>query len=212
MSSSLQPWIDDLASAAPTPGGGAAAAMCGALGAALVSMVARLTAGRPRYASVAETVQSTLSASELLRRELSDLAEADATAFGAVAAAYRLPKSTGEQQVMRQAAIQAALLVATEVPLRIAEVALSVLTLARTMAEIGNRTVRSDAGAAALMSQAALRAALLNVDENLRNLADGTQRALFVDRVAAVTQDVDLLVRDTLKHVAPGATQGEVLS
>ncbi len=193
-------WLDALAGDDPAPGGGAAAALCGALGAALVSMVSRFTIDRPKYAAVQEEMRDALAQCEGLRVRLLDLVDADAEAYHAVAAAYRLPKD-GEREA-RQSAIQAALVQATEVPLQIAEAARAVIVLAELAARSGNRSVGTDAGGAALLGQAAMRAALLNVDVNLAALRDEARREQFAARRQAVVDGVDELVAATLAVVA----------
>lgn len=205
LADSMEAWLDAVASDAPEPGGGAVAALCGALAAALVSMVARFTVGRPRYAAVEDDAEAALAGSEVVRAELTALVAEDAAAYRAVAAAYRLPKATDEQRAARRAAIQSALLPATETPLRIAEAARAVVAFAHTIAEIGNRTVRSDAGAAALLGAAALRAATLSIRDNLATLDDAVQRSRFQERLDAALADLDEIVAATLALTAPGA-------
>lgn len=204
---SLANWLDALASAAPAPGGGAAAALCGVLGAALVSMVARFTVGRPKYAAVEIQAQELLATSERLRSVLTALVAADADAYHAVAAAYKLAKATDAEKAARNVAIQAALVQATDIPLRIAEAAHEVIEVAAVIAGIGNRTVLTDAGAAALFGQAALQAALLNVTANLGNLTDPVQQTAFAARLDQVQQGSAAAVTETLARIAP-PTQG----
>ena len=112
-------FVEELASAAPTPGGGGASAYCGALACALTSMVGNLTVGKKTYAQVESEVYMRLEKLADLRGRLLSLVGADAEAFGPLAAAYRMPKDTPEQLAAKQAAIQDALVGATEVPLDI---------------------------------------------------------------------------------------------
>ena len=198
----MNTWLDALASDDPAPGGGAAAALAGALGAALISMVARFTVGRRAYAAVAADAEAVLATSEALRARLNDLVEADAEAFQGVATAYRLPKLSDDDRQTRQAAIQGALAGATEVPLQVAEVAGELLQLARRIAAIGNRTVLTDAGAAAMLARAAQRAALLNVAANVGQLPEGAERRAFQQRMDHVEYDAEALVAATLQLVA----------
>lgn len=156
-----------LASSDPVPGGGSAAALAGAMGAALVAMVAELTSGRPDYAEHEATIAE-LRAGALERRALLlDLAEEDATAYESVVRVRRMPKETEPQREARAVALRGAMLDAARVPLRTAIVAAEVLELAERMAPIGNRNAVSDAGVAALLAAAALRGAVLNVRINL---------------------------------------------
>ncbi len=171
-SQTIGTFLDELASSASTPGGGAASALAGAMGAALVSMVANLTIGRPKYAAVEEDMRRLLATAEAARVELTTLAALDARVFDQVMAAYRLPKETEEQKAQRRGAIQTALKEATQIPLRVAEQAVLVLELACEVAEKGNVNVISDAGAGAVLADAALETAALNVAINLALIKD----------------------------------------
>ena len=112
-------FINEVAAGTPTPGGGGAAAYCGALGSALSSMVGNLTVGKKRYADVEDDVRAHLEQLHTVREELLELVERDAQAFAPLADAFRLPKETQEQQVRRHEVIQAALIDAIEVPFSI---------------------------------------------------------------------------------------------
>jgi formiminotetrahydrofolate cyclodeaminase len=175
----IQAFLDDLASKAATPGGGSAAAVMGAMGAALVSMVCRLTIGRQGYESVDAELRSVLAEAEKSRARLAEMVRLDVEAVDSVMRAYRLPKDTPAAVAARDDAIQAALRVATDVPVDCARASAAVIALARTAAEKGNRTAVSDAGAGALAAQAALRSAALNVYSNT---------ALMTDRAYADTR------------------------
>jgi formiminotetrahydrofolate cyclodeaminase len=172
LQSSLQPFLNSLASGDPTPGGGAAAAAVGAMGAALVSMVCRLTVGRAEFAAGEAQLQDTLTRAEALRAELTGLIDADAAAYTTVMAAYRLPKATDAEKTARREAIQSALKQATLTPLDTARACAGVIELAQVAARLGNPHAVSDAGAAALCAQAGLKAAALNVLINLASIKD----------------------------------------
>ena len=165
-------FLDELASSAPAPGGGSAAALSGALGAALVSMVCNLTLGKKKYADVQEDIEALLEKSEALRKELTDLLEEDVKAYTAYSQAAKMPRQTEEQKAERSKAMQSALKGATDVPLCIAEAAVKVMYLCRPAAEKGNVWAVSDAGVAVLLAEAALRSAALNVLINLGSLKD----------------------------------------
>jgi formiminotetrahydrofolate cyclodeaminase len=165
-------FLDALASSAPAPGGGSVAALAGALGAALVSMVCNLTVGKKRYADVQDDIAALLVQSEALRHKLTDLLEADVQAFTGVSTAYRMPRSTDEEKMARSEAIQQALKGATVVPMEVAEACVQVLDLCTPAAEKGNVNAVSDAGVAALMAEAALRSAALNVIININAIKD----------------------------------------
>ncbi|HWP37312.1 MAG TPA: glutamate formimidoyltransferase [Gemmatimonadales bacterium] len=168
----LDGWIDDLASGAPTPGGGSAAALAGALAAALVAMVGRLTTSRKAYAAVAEEFAEITNAADRLRAQFRDLVDRDAQAYESVMAAYKLPKGSDDEQRRRAEAIDQALLDAATVPLETARAAVELLSLARRAAEAGNKNAVCDAGVAALLAEGALRGAVYNVEINVRSLAN----------------------------------------
>ena len=179
-------FLDELASSAPAPGGVSVAALSGALGAALVSMVCNLTVGKEKYADVQEDVEALLEKSEALRKELTDLLEEDVRAYTTYSKAAKMPRETEEQKAERAQAMQEALQVATNVPLRIAEAAVNVMELCRPVAEKGNVWAVSDAGVAVLMAEAALRSAALNVLINLGSLKDkefAAQKRAKLDRL-----------------------------
>ena len=165
-------FLDELASSAPAPGGGSAAALAAAIGAALVSMVANLTVGKKKYADVQDDIQRILSQSEALRHKCLELLESDVAAYTEVSVAYKMPRDTEEQKEARSAAIQKALKGATAVPMELAEACVEILNLCPESADKGNVRAVSDVGVGALMAEAALRAAALNVLINLGSIKD----------------------------------------
>jgi formiminotetrahydrofolate cyclodeaminase len=165
-------FLDALASSAPAPGGGSAAALSGALGAALVSMVCNLTLGKKRYADVQDEINELVERSEALRHRLTDLLQADVQAYTGVSTAYRMPRGSDEEKAARSKAIQEALKAATVVPMQVAEACVQVLDLCTPAAEKGNVNVVSDAGVAAVMAEAGLRSAALNVIININAIKD----------------------------------------
>jgi methenyltetrahydrofolate cyclohydrolase len=170
--SSIATFLDDLASERPTPGGGGAAALCGAIGAALVSMVANLTIGKKTYEAVWEDLEAVNTKTEALRAELTRAIEEDVAAFNSVMGAYGLPRATEEEKAKRTAAIQAALKDATLAPLRAVKACFEVIRLSAAVAEKGNLNVISDAGVAVLSANAGLRSAALNVFVNAKAIKD----------------------------------------
>jgi len=165
-------FLDELASSAPAPGGGSAAALAAAIGAALVSMVANLTVGKKQYVDVQADIQRILVRSEALRHKCQDLLEKDVAAYTQVSLVYKMPKDTDEQKAARADAMQKALKNATTVPMELAQVCVEILELCPEAAEKGNVNAVSDAGVGALMAEAALRAAALNVLINLGSIKD----------------------------------------
>jgi len=165
-------FLDELASSAPAPGGGSVAALSGALGAALVSMVCNLTVGKKKYADVQEDIKALLGQSEVLRKELVELLEADVQVYTEVSRAMKMPRATEEEKAARTAAMQRALKAATDVPMQVAEACVEVMELCRPAAEKGNVNAVSDAGVAVLMAEAGLRSAALNILINLAWIKD----------------------------------------
>ncbi len=206
-SATVVDFLDELASSAATPGGGAAAALVGAMAAALVSMVANLTIGRPRYATVDAAMRTILTRSETARRELQRLADADARAYGAVAAAYRLPRDDAAARAVRAEAIQRALAEAAGPPLAVMEVCRSLLPLCLQVAAHGNPTVVSDAGVAGELAVAGVRSSIVNVRVNLAELKDAGFVARAEERIAAaevdLAADLDRLVAIVRAKLAP---------
>ncbi|GJE58721.1 methenyltetrahydrofolate cyclohydrolase [Methylobacterium trifolii] len=171
-SESIETFLDGLASSAPTPGGGGAAAISGAMGAALVSMVCNLTIGKKKYVEVEAELKDVLAKSEGLRVVLTGMIAEDVAAFDAVMGAYALPKGSDEEKAARADRIQAALKVATDAPLACCRACRAVIDLSAIVAEKGNLNVISDAGVAVLSAHAGLRSSALNVYINAKGLDD----------------------------------------
>ena len=165
-----------LAARAPVPGGGATAALHAAQAAALLGMTARYTDG-PRYAEHAQTISMLISEADQLRETSADLIALDGEAFGAVAAAYRLPKDTDEQRAERSAAIAAAMVTASSPPAELIGIGGRLLELAEALRPIVNLTVAGDVGAAAEAIRAAVATSRLNVVANLTGITDAGARA-----------------------------------
>jgi len=165
-------FLDDLAAATPTPGGGSAAAHAGAMGAGLVAMVARLTVGKKKYTAVEAQMNEILNQAERLRRELTAAVDEDSAAFEGVLASFKLPKDTHEQEKVRAEAIEKANLRAAQVPLTVAQKSVSVMALAERAVALGNLNAISDGASAAAMARAALTSAGYNMRINLAGLGD----------------------------------------
>jgi len=170
----VEPFLEALASQSATPGGGSAAAIIGAMGAALVSMVCNLTIGKKKYVEVEGEMKDVLAKAEALRHRLTGMIQDDVKAFDSVMAAYGLPKETDADKAKRETAIQAALKQATDVPLACCLAAREVIDLALAASEKGNLNVISDAGVAVLAAYAALRSGALNVYTNAKMITDKT--------------------------------------
>lgn len=188
LDTTLHTFLDELASGAPTPGGGSVAALSGAMAAGLLVMVCDLTIGRAQYAAFEEDATSLRSRAETLRNELQQLAQADVDVFNRFGAAYKLPRITEADAASRRAAIQIVAKQAAEVPLRTARAAASLLALCAPLARHGNRMAVSDVGVAVLLIQAAVPSALLNVSINLNMLED----QMFTRQVRAQIEDLTM--------------------
>jgi methenyltetrahydrofolate cyclohydrolase len=183
---SLAELLEAIASEAPTPGGGTAAAVAAAMGAALAEMVAGVTLSKEKYAASHGAVRPIAEAAREARREFLALAREDSEAYDLVVAARRLPKGTEEEKAARTKRIEEANRQATEVPMRTARAAARLLASLPELVEKGNPNAASDAGSAALLLEAAAEAALLNVGINLAGVSD----AGFVGSMQRETADL----------------------
>lgn len=200
-------FIEALASSAPTPGGGGASAYCGALAAALASMVGNLTVGKKTYKDVEDQVIQVLADLESTRANLIQLIDDDAQAFLPVAAVYRMPKDTPEQLEERRVALDAAIDGACAVPMRIMEVCSDLLEACDFMARNGSKMVRSDAGCAAVLAKAAVQSASLSVYVNVACMEDAEKASRYRDRanriVRASSAKADLIYSFVVEQVDP---------
>lgn len=199
---SVQTLLDELASKASTPGGGSAAAVMGAMGAALVSMACNLTIGKKNYEAVDADMRALLERSESLRAKLADMVRADVEVFDKVMTAYGLPKNSDAQKTARSAAIQEALKQATDVPMACARACAEAIALSRIAAEKGNRNVVSDAGVAVMAAYGALKSAALNVYINTGTIRDQgfvTQRIGELEAILAANETASSEIYDLVK-------------
>lgn len=188
-------FIEATASSTPAPGGGSTAALAGALAAALTQMVSGLTTGRKKYSDVSEQAQEIFEQAGHLREALTQAVEEDTEAFNAVMAAYRIKELDQEQKA---AAVEAAMIKAADVPLRVAELSVEAGKLASSIAQIGNENAVTDAAAGVIMAQAAVQVAALNVKINLASFKDLELASSYrtkideleaeISRIAEVTQ------------------------
>ncbi len=166
MEKNIDKFLAELASSAPTPGGGGAAALCGALGIALGNMVGSLTLGKKKYADVQEDITALNSRAEALRADFAALIDADAEAFAPLSRAYSIPKDApGRDEIMESALLRAA-----EPPLEIMRKCAEALDVIADYAAKGSALAISDAGCAAALCGAALQAAALNVRINTKSM------------------------------------------
>lgn len=184
-------WLDELASSAPAPGGGAVAALQVATAAGLVEMVTNLTIGNPRYADHEQTMIDARAAAHAIRGGAITLADEDARAFTAVTDAYKLPRATDEDKAARTAAIQRALLGAADVPVRTGIAARTVLDQAELILPGANVNVLSDVAVAASSARAGLEAAIINIEINRAAIKDEAEKARLGEAVEAIERDLD---------------------
>ena len=187
----LGEWLSKLGSADPAPGGGAAAAVTASLAAALVEMVCNLSAGKAGLEEHEQHLAQVRDAARGFRLGSLTLADHDAEAFTALLAAYRLPREDPAQQAARREAVQAATLRAATVPLEVAGNGAGVARLAAQLPGRSARSVLSDVGVAATCAAAAIDAAAVNVEINLRTLTDSAIRVTLSDRLARHLADGD---------------------
>ena len=199
-------FLDALASDAPTPGGGAGAAVVGALGASLVKMLAGLTVGRPKYAAHDALMKAVVQGAGESAERLLALADEDAKAYDAVSAAYRMPKATPEEQAARTAAVQAAMKGAIEPPLKVMEECLEAIGLAKNAVAVGNANAASDGAAGAEFCRSAMVVAAYNVRINLVSITDAAYAKEIRTRLdemlymgAATATEIDSRVQDLWK-------------
>jgi len=199
---SVRTFVEHLATSDPIPGGGSAAAMAGAMAAALVHMVVELTLGRPAAEGNEDALMLTRRAAVAWQSELVNLAELDANAYGAVVRARKLPRETDRQRDARSIQLAACLREATRIPVATARAASSVLELAERLAPIGNRNAISDVGVAALLAVAALKGAALNVQINLPYISDDeplrAEAAAEVERLLSTLDERDRTIRSAV--------------
>ena len=196
---SCEKFLAELASKAPTPGGGGTAALVGAAGVALGNMVGNLTTGKKKYAAVEEKIQALNAKAETLRKELEALVQEDAEAFAPLAAAYGLPKDTPEQAADKERVMETALTRAALVPIKIMQKCLEGITLAYSYAVDGSTMAISDAGCAAVLCKAALQAASLNVFVNTK-LMTNREFATALEHTAEQLLDAGTSYADEAFH------------
>lgn len=200
-------FVERLASAEPVPGGGAASAVAGALGAALVSMVASLSLGRERYAAYEPTLTRCQESGHRLAATFLELANRDAEAYAAYGAALKMPRASEPEQAARRAAMQAAARVAAEAPLECVRACVDLATEAEALAGRSNVNAASDVLVASLLAQAGAKGAGENVRINLPATGDEAYADGMLRRLDRALHDVDELVAQTREAVLSGQSR-----
>jgi glutamate formiminotransferase/formiminotetrahydrofolate cyclodeaminase len=192
-------FLEATADTTPTPGGGSAAALAGAVAASLTQMVAGLTEGRKKYADHQEEVVEIRAKAIELRRELTDAIHEDAAAFDRLMSAYRVKDL---EQSARAELIEHATIGAAEVPLRVARLSRDVAQLAQSVTRLGNVNAVTDSASAAIMARAAVQAAALNVKVNVVGLRDQAMAQRLRTEVEALEAELDMLATETVSTAA----------
>jgi glutamate formiminotransferase/formiminotetrahydrofolate cyclodeaminase len=206
----LHAFVEELASSAPVPGGGSAAAVAASLGASLVAMVASLSEGRPKYAGHAELHRRSHEVGRRLSVRFLDLADEDADAYAGFAAAMKLPRDTDAERSSRKAALSVAAKRAAEVPLRTVEACLELVAAAESLVGRSNVNASSDLDVATLLGEAAARGAAANVLINLPSVDDDSFSGEATARVMALLDSVEEIVASVHAGVRSGETRGPV--
>ena len=196
-------FLDNLAAGSAAPGGGSASAYAGAMAAALVAMVARLTIGKKKYAEVEAEMEVILEQAQRLRSELAAAVVRDATAFERVMAAYKLPKETPDEEAVRAKAVEDALLEAALVPLEVVEKCVKVLELAKHVISRGNLNAISDGASGAGLALAGVRGSGLNVRINAAEFGDKARASEVIGRLEALLEiavDLEAQIDSTLSE------------
>lgn len=186
----LQTYLDDLASSKSTPGGGSAAALSGAMGAALASMVARLTLSKADYAPVHQEIEAILQETEQLRTRFQQLIQEDIEAYGRLSACFKMPRGSEEEKAARTKAIQEQLHEAALVPLEMVECAAALVKDCQRIAEIGNVNVLSDIATGAALAASAGTGASWMVRTNLRSIKDLALVSVLGDRLSGALDSI----------------------
>jgi len=208
LNGTIRDYVDRASSDAPTPGGGSVSALVGALGVSMGCMAANFTVGRKKFRRVENRVREILARLDTARERLLALTEEDSRAYGAYEEARALPRETDAQKQARAAAIQRAMRGAMAVPLEVVRVARAVLDDLVGLVDVANPYLLSDVGVSAIVAEAALRGAKLNVEINLAYLKDealaaetrrelAEARAGAAEALAAVSEKVAAAIGGT---------------
>lgn len=197
----VREFVNETASNSPVPGGGSVAALAGALGVALATMVANLTVGKEKYADVETEMQEIIKKGDRIREKLIELVDRDATSFDGVMKAFKLPKETDEEKATRSATIQNEYKYAASVPFETAELSMEIMDLAEVVVVKGNPNAVTDGAVAAMMSRTAVLSALLNVKINLGSIKDEAFVTELTNKVNELEKKVSIREKEVLAKV-----------
>jgi formiminotetrahydrofolate cyclodeaminase len=208
----ISDFTDRLASSDPVPGGGSASAVAAALGASLITMVASLTTGRPKYVDHEPMLGWAAEVGSRLKDRLLDIADEDAEAYGGFAAALKLPRETQDEITARTAAMRAAARRSAEAPLECVEACLELVQAAEALAGRSNPNAASDVDVAALLGEAAARGAAANVLINLPATGDPELEGRLTQRVTELLEAIHDVASRTHEVVRSGERRDPVES
>lgn len=203
-------FVDRLSSSDPVPGGGSASAIAAALGASLVTMVASLTTGRPKYVDHEPMLAWATDTGRRLSSRFLDLADEDADAYGDFAAARKMPRDSDAEIAARNMAMRAAARRAAEAPLACVEACLELVGVAEALAGRSNPNAASDVDVAALLGEAAARGAAANVLINLPSMDDPETEERMTARVTELLAGIEDLASSAHQVVASGERRDPV--
>jgi formiminotetrahydrofolate cyclodeaminase len=194
----VKDFMSTLASSAPVPGGGSAAALAGSTACSLISMVAGLTMDKSGYEDVWDEMREIKQIMDDKSQAFLAEMDRDADSYAKVIGCYQMPKNTDEEKANRSKAIQEAILEAAKIPLEVAELASELFAYARTVIQKGNQNAASDGAVGALMARACIRGALYNVKINAVSLKNETARELLLSRSSELEALADNEEQETL--------------
>lgn len=194
---SVSQFLDATASNDPVPGGGSIAASSGATAAALVEMVANLTIGKKKYEDVNDEMKEISKKANDLRQQLLKYIDIDSEAFNRVMNAYKLPKDTEEQKIVRKMTIQNAMKYAASVPLEVAKKSYDIMELSMRVVENGNKNAVTDGAVSAMMARTAVLSAIYNVKINLSSIKDN----IYVEKVDSEVSWLEMNVNSKEKEI-----------
>ena len=198
---SIEEFIQDLNSTKPMPGGGSAAAVCGAMAAALAGMSAHMTAGKKKFAAVEGKMQEIITATAVLQEEMLAMAQEDADMYSQVLQAYKLPKNTEAEAAQRAMAIEEASKTAVIASLKVTGACVRIMKLAYTTVTEGNQMMVTDGSASALLARACQQVAAYNVRINLGGVKDKTVAAEAERLLASHLAEGEKLEANVLQEV-----------
>ncbi len=198
---SVKEFIETTASNAPVPGGGSVSALCGSLSAALTKMVAGLTVGKKNYIAVNDEMQEIVEKMPHYQTQLMEAIQKDSNSFDTVMAAFRLPKVTEEEKVLRNQAIENATKLAAEVPLKTAQTVTETFDTLAFVAEKGNKNTMSDIAVATMLARTAIFGALYNVKINLSGLPENEYKTNMLKEVERLHTQAECKEKEILSKI-----------